>query len=224
MPIIGVVGGIGSGKSSLARALEGLGCRRIDADALGHKALEQPAVVAELVATFGEEIAGDDGCIRRPELARRAFADEASTSELNRIVGTVLWPEFRRRALGAADHADAETPAVVLDAALLYESENEDLCDCVVFVDAPDDVRRRRIRDTRGWDWKEVERREARQFPLSRKRELADVVINNDSDTDRLAEAARDLLDDVRRRFDSTEHNGEDRIAPRGAADRSRKD
>ena len=126
-----------------------------------------------------------------------------------------LW----RRALEAADHAADDTPAVVLDAAPLYESESEDICDAVVFVDAPDELRRQRVKTTRGWDWEEVRRREDRQFPSSRKRQMADFVIQNTSDLDHLRREAHGILDRVRKRFLSPGNNK----APCVRADRGRR-
>jgi len=201
VPIIGIVGGIGSGKSALASAFEHLGCRRLDADKVGHEMLARADVLCELLAEFGPGIQAGDGRIDRSRLADKAFASEAATARLNEIVGGALWPEFRRRALDAADHPADDVQAVVLDAALLFESQTDDLCDGVVFVDAPDDARRKRVEDTRGWDWEEVRRRERRQFPLSRKRTMADFTVKNHSDLDHLRSEARDILARVRQRF-----------------------
>jgi dephospho-CoA kinase len=211
VPIIGVIGGIGSGKTAFSRALEAEGCRLIEADKVGHEMLRKAEVFCELVTEFGEEIIGGDGQIDRPALAARAFATDASARRLNEIVGRALWPEFRRRALEAADHADAASvAAVVLDAALLLEAECEDLCDAVVFVDAPEAARRQRVEQGRHWGWDEVLRRESRQFPLSRKRERADFVVENHAGLAALASRARDVLARVRERFS---HGRESRTA-----------
>jgi len=228
IPIIGLAGGIGSGKSALAAAFEALGCRRIDADRLGHETLNRAEVYAELVTTFGNSILAPDGRIDRSSLAAVAFADDASTATLNRIVGPALWPEFRRQALEAADAIFNPSPsgeggpqgpgeglrpttaqsqrnpvAVVLDAALLFESQCNDLCDAVVFVDAPEEQRRQRVLASHGWSWDEVLRRQARQIPLSRKRELADFLCTNDADLDALRAAAQRILTEVSQRFSS---------------------
>jgi dephospho-CoA kinase len=201
VPIIGIVGGIGSGKSALARAFEALGCRRLDADTVGHEMLRKAEVFAELVQTFGEEILDDGRTINRSRLAARAFASEAATADLNRIVGGALWPELRRRALEAADHAGPEVPAVVIDAALIYESETDEICDSIIFVDCLDEVRRQRVAGARGWVWDEVLRREARQFPLSRKRGLADEHCANTAGLEHLQDEARRILELVRKLF-----------------------
>jgi len=201
VPIIGVVGGIGSGKTALAGEFEKLSCARLEADAVGHEMLARADVCAELVAEFGDGILGPDGRISRAKLAAKAFASASATARLNEIVGGALWPEFRRRALEAADHAAPGLQAVVLDAALLFESETNEICDCVVLVEAPDAVRRRRVKQSRGWDWQEVRRREARQIPLSRKRQMADFVINNTSGLEHLCREARGILVRARERF-----------------------
>ena len=201
VPIIGVVGGIGSGKSEFSRALESEGCVRLEADRVGHEMLRKAEVYGELVLEFGREILGPDGQIERGRLAAKAFGSEAGTETLNRIVGGALWPELRRRALEAADHAGPGAAAVVLDAALIYESGTDEICDSVVFVEAPDEDRRRRVKETRGWDWEEVERRESRQIGLRRKRKMADEVCENVAGLDHLRGEARRVLAKVRERF-----------------------
>ncbi|NIA20992.1 MAG: dephospho-CoA kinase [Anaerolineaceae bacterium] len=201
VPIIGIVGGIGSGKSALAAAFEELGCVRLDADKTGHQMLARAEVFCELVTEFGREILGPGDQVDRARLAAVAFASEQATRRLNEIVGGALWPEFRRRALEAADHAGQDVQAVVLDAALLYESQTDQICDGVVFVEAPDEVRRKRIAESRGWDWEEVRRREERQFALSRKRGMADEVCTNTAGIDHLRDQARRLLTIFRERF-----------------------
>ncbi len=201
VPIIGIVGGIGSGKSALSRAFEALGCVRIDADAIGHMVLDDPEVRVALVERFGPEIVAADGRISRPVLGRRAFADQQSTDDLNRIVGSRLWSEFSRRVREVATNPPPAAPAVVLDAALLYENNLEQICTVVVFVYAPDDLRRVRVEARRGWDWAEVERREARQISSSRKQQMADFTVNNDQDLDHLSSEAARILKLTRAAF-----------------------
>jgi dephospho-CoA kinase len=222
VPIIGIVGGIGCGKSAMASAFEAAGCTEVDADTAGHEMLLKADILCELVTEFGNGIIGPDNRIDRSKLAAVAFASDEATGRLNAIVGGALWPEFRRRAMEAADHAEASVQAVVLDAALLYESETDDLCDAVVFVDAPDDVRRLRIETTRGWNWEEVLRRESRQIPLSRKRELADFVVSNHCELDHLRTEADRILAAVRERFFSRNNSSADATTnDRGKADQT---
>lgn len=203
IPIIGIVGGIGSGKSAMSRAFETLGCVRIDADGIGHRILQNSEVRSALVERFGRKILDEEGQVNRKALACVAFDDDRSTADLNRIVGSRLWTKFINRVFKAASEPDVGCPAVVLDAALLYENNLDEICTAVVFVYAPDDVRRSRIEKHRGWDWAEVERREARQISLSRKREMADFVVINDQELDHLACEAARILAATQQRFNS---------------------
>lgn len=206
IPVIGVVGGIGSGKTAMSKAFEALGCVRIDADALGHKVLEHAEVRGALVERFGRDILTAEGRVDRKSLARVAFNDDQSTADLNRIVGSRLWTEFIRRVFQSASQPERGTAAVVLDAALLYENDLQRICTTVVFVYAPDDLRRGRIVEGRGWDWAEVERREARQISSSRKQQMADFVVKNDQGLDHLSSEAARILKATQQRFNSPEN------------------
>jgi dephospho-CoA kinase len=169
--VVGLTGGIGSGKSTVAGILRKSGAVVIDADALGHRVLEIPRIRAALVRDFGAAILGEDGRIDRRALGRKAFRNKAATARLNRRVHPEILNRIRRgirRARGC----------VVLDAALLYETGAEALCDRVWFVDAPRRRRLERIR-ARGWSAREVSRRERTQMPLREKKRRADVVIDN---------------------------------------------
>jgi dephospho-CoA kinase len=175
-PIIGIVGGIGSGKSYVARLFGDEGCLVIDADALVREAYEDPAVRQMLRSWWGETIFRADGAVDRRAIAGRVFVDEA---ERRRLEG-LLHPwvnERRRQIMEAAD--DAQTVAFVWDTPLLMETGLNRECDAVVFVDAPESERLRRVAAQRGWDEQELRRREKLQMPLDKKRELSDDVLVN---------------------------------------------
>jgi dephospho-CoA kinase len=189
--LVGITGGIGSGKSTLARLLAQHGAALVDADRLGHRVLEIPQVIAELVGAFGDQIADASGRIHRRELGRLAFADPAAAARLNRIVRphleALLWQEVGR-ALGAA--ADA---LVVVDAALLYEWGVAGRFDLVIAVDAPLPLRRRRAADRQGLSEEEVELRMARQMPAREKAARADLVVQNNGTLAELAQRAEEV-------------------------------
>ena len=181
-PVVGLIGGIGAGKSLVADRLGQLGARVVDADRVGHETLQAPDVVVRLVKEFGDSIQSADGRIDRGRLAQIVFGDESRRRALEAIVHPPMVERFRREIARA--QADEGTPLVVLDAAVLLEAGWDELCGVVVFVEAPRSVRIERLQRSRGWDEEELNRREAAQWPLERKRARADVVVRNDSDPD----------------------------------------
>lgn len=188
---IGLLGGVAAGKSTVAGLLEARGWIRVDADRLAREAVEQPELLGKLTTRFGRRILDADGRLDRAELARRAFADEASTADLNALVH----PEVRR--LLAKEIAAAADRPVVLDVPLLLESPLADLVHTWVFVDSDPESREARARD-RGWAPGERERREVRQAPLADKRARADHVLENSGtieDLERQIEALLRSLD-----------------------------
>jgi dephospho-CoA kinase len=174
-PIIGIVGGIGSGKSYVARLFGERGCLVIDADALVREAYEDPAIRQRLRSWWGESIFRADGTVDRRAIAGRVFTDERERRRLEELLHP--WVDERRRQIMAA--ADEQTVAFVWDTPLLMETGLNRQCDAVVFVDAPEAERLRRVAEQRGWDEHELRRREKLQMPLDKKRELSDSVLVN---------------------------------------------
>ena len=177
---MGVVGGVGSGKSTVARlAAERWGLSRLDGDAAGHAALYEPAVRDALRARFGGGIFDADGAVNRSALASRVFGDTAEHRAARRDLEAVVHPRIRARfEADIAAARDRGIPAVLLDAAVLLEGGWADVTDAVAFVDVPLPVRRERVA-ARGWDAAELARREASQWPVDRKRAAADAVLDN---------------------------------------------
>ncbi len=185
--VIGLTGPVAGGKSAAAEILERRGARIVDLDALGHELLADPQVREEVNAAFLEAADADDLKELRRRLADIVFADDAALSRLERILHGRMCSRVRemvedRRRSGAAG-------TVVIAGALVYEMGLEALCDAVVLVDAPRELRLRRARESRGWSEDEVMRREAKQMPLEGKRLRADRVLDN-SGTRQQLEAA----------------------------------
>jgi len=178
-PIVGVLGGIGSGKSTVARmiASEGGGLV-IDADADAKAALDEPAVRDQLVAWWGEGVLHEDGRVDRKALADIVFADESERRRLE----SVVHPRVAAKRASKLEEArgDGSVVLVVLDVPLLAEVGLADQCDALVFVEADRAARLERLGRTRGWGEAEVARREKNQMPLDRKREMAHYVVRND--------------------------------------------
>ncbi|MDA0803973.1 MAG: dephospho-CoA kinase [Planctomycetota bacterium] len=189
-PVIGIVGGIGAGKSEVARALAELGCVVSDSDLQAHTVLGCPEVVEQLVARWGTGALAPDATPNRSAIGRIVFADAAERAWLESIIHPRL--EATRRAIFAA-HPDAR--AHVIDAPLLLEAGLGPTCDAIVFVDAPAGERLRRVQCSRGWTQAEWNRREATQWPLDQKRKMSHHVVCNDGDPASLRVSVRAVLD-----------------------------
>ena len=178
-PVIGLAGGIGAGKSTVARILESLGAAVIDSDRLSHEELASTDVIAALRDWWGDAICTTAGEVDRSAIAAIVFNDQG---ELARLEG-LLYPRIRRRqkALLRSFGDDPIVKAIVLDSPKLFEAGLNELCDTVVFVEADRSVRVRRVRETRGWTEEELFRRENLFKPLDQKRANADHAIVNHS-------------------------------------------
>lgn len=173
-PVIGLLGGIASGKTTVARMLARLGARVVDADAIGHAALAEPAVRQKVIERWGSEVVGPDGNVDRAALARKVFADPAALAALEAITHPAILAEMRRQVEAARRDG---APAVVVDAPLLTEAGLAQECDVLAFVECPLETRLARAAE-RGWHAEELLRRESLQRPLELKRATARVVID----------------------------------------------
>jgi dephospho-CoA kinase len=182
IPVVGVVGGVGSGKSAVAKWLAAeRNVKIVDGDQAGHKVLADPEVKGELRARFGGGIFDSRGEVDRAALAGRVFGSasehERSRDELERIVH----PRIRRELVEQIEkiRRSNEVAAILLDAAVLFEAGWNDLCDAVVFVDAPEETRLERVKRSRGWTEDIFKAREASQRSLAWKRSASTDVIDN---------------------------------------------
>jgi dephospho-CoA kinase len=191
-PTIGLIGAIGAGKSAAAAAMAARGGRVVNADTLGHEALEQPEIRARLIDRWGARVLKPDGHPDRRALAAIVFADPAERTALEAIV----FPYIGRRALAdvIAGQADPAARFVVLDAAVMFEAGWNSACDRVVYIDAPRDARLARLAARSGWTAADLAAREAAQWPAERKKKLADAVIVNDAGVRELQEKVDHLL------------------------------
>ena len=187
MKLIGLTGGIGSGKSTVSALLAERGAVVIDADAIVHElqAPGQPVLVA-MVERFGPGILGPDGALDRQAVADIVFADTAALADLTAIVHPAVGAEIARRmeAEATTDHV------VVLDVPLLVESGRDDMAGLIV-VDVDPDIAVLRLMADRGMTEADARSRMARQATREERRARADQVIDN-----------RGTLDDLRRRVD----------------------
>ena len=182
-PVVGLTGGIGSGKSTVAAILAELGAHVIDADKIGHE-VYRPGTEGfrAVVDAFGTGIVGADGTIDRRTLGAIVFADVAARMRLNALVHPVIGREIARR----IEAARAEERPIVIEAALLLEAGWRPLIDQVWLVAVPRETAIARLMTSRGLTRVEVERRLDAQMTDAARRPLADVVIENDGSPEAL--------------------------------------
>ncbi|OHB80089.1 MAG: dephospho-CoA kinase [Planctomycetes bacterium RBG_16_64_10] len=177
--VVGVVGGIASGKTLVAAELARLGASVWDADGAGHAVLRQEDVRHAVVARWGSAVLGRDGQIDRQAVARIVFAPPPSGPTELEFLEQWTHPRIElllRRQL--ARLARRGVQVAVLDAAVMIEAGWDRLCGKIVFVDTPRATRLARCRQ-RGWTEQEFARREAAQEILEMKRARADLMIDN---------------------------------------------
>jgi dephospho-CoA kinase len=191
IPIIGLSGGIGAGKSEAAKALAKMGCVVADADELAKSALDSPAMVDQIVSWWGPEMLDAQGLVDRGQLASVVFEHKEAMERLEGLVHPHV--EAERQAI--FDSAQPGTRALVIDAPLLFEVGLDEACDIVIFIDASRETRLRRLAEHRGWDAMELDRREVRQLALDTKRQRADHVLVNEGDPESLAASLSAILD-----------------------------
>ena len=179
MRIIGILGGVASGKSTVARLFEKLGAGVLDADRAGHEVLRLPQVEEAARKRWGDTVFGPDGRIDRARLARIVFAPGPEAEREREYLVRLTHEEIGRRLGQEAEvFAASGIKVAVLDAALLVEAGWDDVCEKTVFVDAPQEVRLMRAL-LRGWTKEDFAAREGAQESLQRKRERADAIIDN---------------------------------------------
>jgi dephospho-CoA kinase len=196
MLLVGLTGGIGSGKSTVARMLGSRGAIVLDADRLAREAVAPGTPGHEAVtARFGDAVLAPDGTIDRPALAALVFADDAARADLEAIVH----PRVRERiAAEVAARADSDD-VVVVDSPLLIETGAHEGFPVVVVVTASVDARIERS-TARGMSEGDVRARMAAQMPLEEKARLADVLLDNDGDEAALERQVDRLWADLSRR------------------------
>ena len=183
-PIIGILGGIGSGKSTVAAEFAKLGCKVIDADKIAHELLDEPSVKEKVVGLFGRSILNPEGKIDREKLAEVVFADSEKLSLLNAIIHPLVLQ--RAEEIIEQYNRQNQVKAIMLDMPLLVEVGWDKRCDKLIFVDCEKKLRLDRAKKL-GFDKNQVKIRENFQISLDNKANLADNTIENNSDFSVLA-------------------------------------
>ena len=193
--MVGLTGGIGSGKSTVAALLSERGAIVIDADAIAREVVEPgtPAL-AKLVERFGPEILAADGSLDRAALAERAFVTDEAKKDLEAITHPAIGEEFLRRVAEAPENG-----VVVHDVPLLVESTRGFKYDAVIVVEAPLDVRLDRL-EARGVPRDDAQRRIRMQASDSDRRKVATWVVDNSGPPDELERQVEKIWSELQRR------------------------
>jgi dephospho-CoA kinase len=193
-PIIGILGGVGSGKSTVAAEFAKLGCKVIDADKIAHELLGRRTVKEKVAAAFGRDALDAKGQIDRRKLAAIVFADTDKLSVLNGIIH----PLVTRRAEELIEryNRQGKVKAIVLDMPLLVEIGWARRCDKLIFVNCRKKTRAERAKKL-GFDKNQHKIRENFQISLDKKMNLADNTVENNSDFSALVRQVADIFSDI---------------------------
>lgn len=178
-PIVGILGGIASGKTTVSLELGKLGCAVIDADEIAHQLLDQPDVYKEVLANFGREILDQSKKVDRRKLGQVVFADKDKLAILNQILHRRVLEKVE--SLIDTHNGCPNVKAIVLDMPLLVEVGWDKRCDYIVFVQCKRHLRQQRARKKGILAKNKLKIRENLQISLDNKVAIADNVINNNS-------------------------------------------
>ena len=180
MLIVGIVGGIASGKSVVSACFEEKGAIVLDADRAGHKVLQEPSVCDQIRNIWGDSVFQSDGQVDRKRLGQIVFALQGGEKELAKLE-QITHPRIKQileEQIGRHSQ-EGVYPVAILDAPILLKAGWDKFCDLIVFVDSSFENRLARAQQ-RGWTRSDLERREASQTPLDQKRSRADLTVTND--------------------------------------------
>ncbi len=193
-PIIGILGGIGSGKSTVAAEFAKLGCKVIDADKIAHELLDRETVKEEIAGLFGEAILDSSGRIEHKKLAGVVFASGDKLASLNRVIHPLVLA--RAEELIEQYNQQNQVKAIVLDMPLLVEVGWAKRCDRLIFVDCEQKIRAERAKK-KDFDKNQIKIRENFQISLDNKANGADNTIDNNSDFSALVRQVADIFSDI---------------------------
>ncbi|HET6878782.1 MAG TPA: dephospho-CoA kinase [Pirellulales bacterium] len=179
MKIIGLLGGVASGKSLVAEQFCKLGAGLLDGDRAGHEVLRFPEVKQLVRERWGQKVFAADGEVQRPALGRIVFAPTPDGRRELEYLEKITHPRIGERLRQqAAELAAQQVTAAILDAPVMLKAGWDAFCDHIVYVDSPQEIRRARAL-ARGWRQEDIAARESVQEPLEVKRARADFVIDN---------------------------------------------
>lgn len=172
--IIGLTGGIGSGKTSVMKHIETLGYKVYYADDAGKKVMQQKEIIEKIVSLLGADVLNEDQTLNRKTIAEIVFSNPVKLKALNEIVHPAVAKDFERFTSDLQ-----ENELVIKESAILFESKANENCDLVITITAPEELRIQRVMARDNSTFEEVKKRINNQMPDAIKVEKSDYVINN---------------------------------------------
>lgn len=191
--VIGLCGGIASGKSTVAQFFFRLGAKIVDADRIGHEVLRSESVKSQILQIWGEKVF-NDGEVDRKALAKIVF-DDADSRQLAQLEA-VTHPSIRQRIeVEIRDAIKQKELAIVLDVPLLFEADWDKVCDKIVFVDTNDEIRKQRAM-SRGWSEESWRLREQKQLSVAQKKERSSDIVDASTSKEAIFQQLKSLWKD----------------------------
>jgi len=179
MKVIGILGGVASGKSLVADQFRRLGAEVLNADRVAHEVLRESEVINALRERWGGGVMDNDGQINRAAVAKIVFAAPPDGPEQLAFLEQITHPRIGLRLRRQIQElSQREVEVVVLDAPVMLKAGWNQFCDRILFVETEQNFRRERARE-RGWSDEAFAAREAAQESLEKKRDISDYVIDN---------------------------------------------
>ncbi len=196
MFVIGILGGVASGKSLATQFFRELGAAVLDGDRAGHAVLREPDVIAAARQRWGEAIFDATGQIDRAAVAAIVFAPGETAARELRFLEELTHPRIADRLRAEIERlaAEGDTRIAILDAPVMLKAGWDKLCNTILFIDAPAELRQARAK-ARGWGAAEFEQRESAQESVEIKRKRADVVLDNSGPPEELRSQIKDFWD-----------------------------
>lgn len=172
--IVGLTGGIGSGKTTVMKHVEALGYKVYNADEAGKRVMEQPEIILQVQKIFDQNVISESGNLDRKKIASIVFNDPDKLTKLNVIIHPAVAHDFEKR---IAEMGEKEI--IVKESAILFESGAYKKCDFTILITAPESLRIKRVVKRDGISEEEVKNRINNQFSDAKKIKLSNFVVNN---------------------------------------------
>ena len=197
MQVLGIVGGIASGKSLVASIFEELGAIVLSGDRFAHQVLREADILTTIRDRWGDAILNDAGEVDRPHVAAIVFGETVDAPKELNFLENLTHPRIAQRIREELSRLCAEgVQVVVLDAALLLKTDWHQICEKILFLETPLS-KRQKYAALRGWNAEQLARREACQLPLESKREKANFVVSNTEDLAHLRDEIHSVWDSL---------------------------